>query len=326
MATSRRSTSTFNRGCSVATDSASLSGLLACNKPIGITSRDCVNQVERLLRSRYPKPARSPKVGHAGTLDPLATGVLVMGIGAGVRLVPYVQQMAKHYQATFRLGWWSESGDLADEVHKVESATVPSLAELQLAAQSLTGEITQRPPSTSAIKVGGKKAYKYAHQGIAVVVPTRIVRVDSISVTRYAYPEVDLSIVCGGGTYVRTLGMDLALACQTRSVMTQLTRTRIGEFAIDDCLSLDALTDRSFDRYLSPLSVAVSHLPRLDLTEAQIVKVATGIKIPESEMPPLSPLNAVEATVVDPLGGLRAICRRSGNLWCPYRVFHDQVS
>ncbi|MGV3484818.1 MAG: tRNA pseudouridine(55) synthase TruB [Planctomycetaceae bacterium] len=299
-----------------------MSGLLACDKPAGITSRDCVNHVERLLRSRYPKPAKIPKVGHAGTLDPLATGVLVIGVGAGVRLVPYIQQMNKYYQATFRLGWWSDSGDLDGKVRREESASVPALEQLEAAAGKLTGEITQIPPATSAIKVGGKKAYKYAHQGIAVDVPPRMVRVDRISIDRYDYPEVDLSIVCGSGTYVRTLGMDLAIACGTRGVMTQLRRTRIGEFSIDNCVELDRLTCESLEQHLLPLSLGVSQLPRLELSESQTARLCLGSKIPASELSiPVGPA-IEEAAVIDAAGMLRAICRKAGDLWCPYRVFH----
>ena len=304
------------------TDLPVLSGLLACNKPMGVTSRDCVNVVVRLLRERYPKPARLPKVGHAGTLDPRATGVLVMGIGAGVRLVPYIQQMAKQYDATFRLGAWSESGDLEAEVHHEDSPVVPTLADLQAAAGQLIGSITQTPPSTSAIKVNGKKAYKYAHQGIAVVVPSRVVRVDSIAITRYDYPEVDALIQCGSGTYIRTLGMDLAIGCQTRAVMSRLQRTQIGAFGLTSCCTMDELTSESLPGALLPLSFGVAGLPRLSLTEGQMDKIAQGLKLDVADVGGLDFSDGSEAMLIDVEGNLRAIVRRSENRWCPYRVFH----
>ncbi len=307
------------------TDLPLLSGLLACDKPLGITSRDCVNHVERLLRVLYPKPARLPKVGHAGTLDPLASGVLMMGIGSGVRLVPYIQQLAKHYHATFQLGWWTESGDLDGELNEVSDAHVPTVAELNAAAVSLTGQITQVPPSTSAIRVGGKKAYKYAHQGIAVDVPPRVVRVDSLVITRYQYPEVDLAIECGGGTYVRTLGMDLAVHCRTRAVMTRLVRTQIGDFDLADCHSLADLTSESIQSCLLPLTSGVTHLPRLELDVAQTQQVGNGSKIDCAEVGVVA-AEGTEATAIDQTGRLRAIVRKTGNRWCPYRVFHHRVS
>jgi tRNA pseudouridine55 synthase len=317
----------------VDTDLPFVSGLIAVDKPIGLTSRDCVNRMERLLRARYPKPARIPKVGHAGTLDPLATGVLVMGIGSGVRLVPYIQQMAKQYEATFRYGCWTESGDLDGELHEEESPREPTLPELQAAAKSLTGKITQIPPATSAIKVGGKKAYKYAHQGIAVEVPSRVVQVDSIELTRYTYPELDLSIVCGSGTYIRTLGMDLAIACGTRAVMTRLRRIRIGEFILSACVELDGLNDETFELNLLPLSKGVCHLPRLLATDSQVEKLINGLKIDGNEVEVthdgVSGAEVVamtEASVIDSSDRLCAIVRKSEGLWCPYRVFHYRLS
>ncbi len=162
-------------------------GLLVVDKPAGMTSRDCVNAIERLLRPAFPKPACLPKVGHAGTLDPLATGVLVVGIGAGVRLVPYVQQMQKTYHAHFRLGADSDTGDIEGVVVEDPSPSQPSLGSLQLASKKLTGFIQQVPPATSAIRVNGRKAYTYAHRGEAVVVPPRTVWIESIELLRYEY-------------------------------------------------------------------------------------------------------------------------------------------
>lgn len=319
-------------------DSGAMSGLLIFDKPAGVTSRDCVNQVVRLLRQRYPKPQSVPKVGHAGTLDPLATGVLVMGIGAGVRLVPYIQQMTKHYDATFRLGWWSESGDLESPLHAQESGAVPTWETLREAAKSLEGDIVQTPPATSAVKVAGKKAYKYAHRGQAVEVPSRIVRVDAMQLTRYEFPEVDVSIRCGSGTYVRTLGMDLAKACQTRAVMSRLVRTRIGMFSLSDaCLATD-LTLGSLDGNLLPLAMGVAHLPTLSVSEHQIRLLGYGQKLGIDDVPAVvydsahvsvqgtrqreDADNVSEARVLDEAGVLRAIVHRQGVVWCPYRVFH----
>jgi tRNA pseudouridine55 synthase len=320
------------------TDSGATSGLLIFDKPAGVTSRDCVNQVVRLLRVRYPKPKAVPKVGHAGTLDPLATGVLVMGIGAGVRLVPYIQQMTKHYDATFRLGWWSESGDLESPLHAYEPGEVPTFESLREAAKSLEGDIVQTPPATSAVKVGGKKAYKYAHRGQAVEVPSRVVRVDAMQLMRYEFPEIDVSIRCGSGTYVRTLGMDLAKACQTRAVMTRLVRTRIGVFSLSDACPANDLTLETLDGHLLPLAMGVAHLPTLSVSEHQIRLLGYGQKLGVDELPAVvhgagqdsehgkqqseDAANVIEARVLDEAGVLRAIVHRQGAMWCPYRVFH----
>jgi len=296
-----------------------ISGLLAIDKSIGMTSRDCVNRIERLLRESFPKPAKLPKVGHAGTLDPLATGVLVVGIGSGVRLVPYIQQMAKQYDATFRLGCWSETGDLEGELIVDAEPSIPSEEKIFNAAKSMIGNITQTPPATSAIRVDGKQAYKYAHRGEAVVVPSRVVRIDSISITRYEYPEVDLLIQCGSGTYIRTLGMDLAEKCKTRAVMSRLRRTAIGNFVLDNCVKTESLSSESLSTHLLPLRYGVVNLPTLPLSTEQIVRVSHGIKLPVAEVASES---SDEAAVIDDEGELRVILRRESHWWCPYRVFH----
>lgn len=304
-----------------------VSGLLAIDKSIGMTSRDCVNRIERLLRELFPKPAKLPKVGHAGTLDPLATGVLVIGIGSGVRLVPYIQQMAKQYDATFRLGCWSETGDLEGELSVEADPLHPGADEILSAASSMIGNITQTPPATSAVRVDGKQAYKYAHRGEAVVVPSRVVRIDSISITRYEYPEVDLLIQCGSGTYIRTLGMDLAEKCGTRAVMSRLRRTAIGNFVLDNCVKAESLTAESLSTHLLPLRYGVVNLPTLPLSTEQVVRVSHGIKLPVAEVVSESSDEAVleavvEAAVIDDEGELRVILRRESDWWCPYRVFH----
>lgn len=303
-------------------DSLAWSGLLACHKPQGVTSRDCVNQVVRLLRQVFPKPSAIPKVGHAGTLDPLATGVLVIGIGAGVRLVPYIQQMPKVYDATFRLGCWSSTIDIESELFACEETRVPSREEIEAAAESLIGQIEQTPPSTSAIKVNGKKAYKYAHQGIAVTVPPRMVHIESIEITRYDYPEVDAIIECGSGTYIRTLGDDMAKACGSRAVMSRLLRSRIGVFCLSDCHEVSSLTSESLQASLLPLAMGVAQLPQLELTPAEVDRVTQGGKLDCSGIDAVLPNSVDEAKVLDGDGVLRAIVQRRNQLWCPYRVFH----
>jgi tRNA pseudouridine55 synthase len=302
-----------------------MSGLIAIDKPAGLTSRDCVNRVERCLRELFPKPLKLPKVGHAGTLDPLATGVLVMGIGSGVRLVPYIQRMTKRYDATFRLGCWSETGDLEGTLQWDADAPIPSLDAIHDAARSLTGDITQTPPATSAIRVNGKKAYKYARQGETVTVPSRVVRVDEIEITRYAYPDVDMTIHCGSGTYIRTLGMDLAIRCNTRAVMSRLRRTAIGALTIQRCVSLESVTPDKLPQLCLPLRDGVWGLPVLALSDVQRVQVMHGIKVPVADCPTVSDEIAdgtLEAIVLDKEGELRAIVQREDDRWCPYRVFH----
>jgi len=153
-------------------------------------------------------------------------------------------------------------------------------------------------------------------------VPSRVVRVDSIAITRYEYPEIDASIRCGSGTYIRTLGMDLAAGCETRAVMSRLQRTQIGAFDLSACRTMEELTSESLPGALLPLSLGVSNLPALSLTDDQQDKVTQGLKIDVVDTVGAKLPEGSEATVIDSNGNLRAIVRVFENRWCPYRVFH----
>lgn len=308
-----------NRGCNVDTESDFVFGLLCIDKPIGLTSRDVVNRVVWRLRESSPKPAKIPKVGHAGTLDPLATGVLMIGIGAGVRLVPYLHQQSKEYLATFRLGQSSPSGDLETPLVIQDDPYRPTLDQIRTATEELVGNITQVPPAHSAIKIGGKKAYKSAHQGKPVEVPSRVVRIDSIDILKYDYPDITATIRCGTGTYIRTLGIDLASKCKTTAVMTSLVRTAIGRFTLSSAVAIERLSDTPIEGLVSPLAGGVSHLQAVSMTPAQIDLLANGIKI-EADL--AGQVVGDEASVIDANGNLRAIVRRRDGKWHPYRVFH----
>lgn len=300
------------------TENNSVFGLLCVNKPLGLTSRDVVNRVVWRLRELSPKPAKIPKAGHAGTLDPLATGVLIVGVGAGVRLVPYLHQQPKTYLATFRLGESSDSGDLESPTIAEENPHQPTRDEIETAAKELVGDITQIPPAHSAIKIGGKKAYKFAHQGKSVEVPSRVVRIDEVNIHQYNYPNITATIRCGTGTYIRTLGIDLAAKCKTTAVMTSLVRTAIGNFSLESAVSIEQIAASNIEDLALPLAQGVAHLPSLPLPQSQIDLITHGIKITiehDSDTP------GDEVAVMDCQGNLRAIVHRRDGKWNPYRVF-----
>lgn len=288
-----------------------LIGFLNCDKPIGMTSRDVVNVIQRRVRP--------VKVGHAGTLDPLAEGVLMIGVGPAVRLVPYVQQLPKHYCATFRLGESSISGDLEGETTKHPDLPVPDRAQLDAAAVALVGTIEQTPPAHSAIWVDGQRAYKRIRSGEDVEMPTRQVVIDSLHVTRYDYPEFDLDIVCGSGTYIRTLGIDLAKAAGSISVMSYLRRVAIGPFEIAQSVSLEELREAPLAPMLLSLSHGVAHLPQIEIDAEESVRLGNGLclDVDESTLPE----GIAEAAAMTQDGRLRAIIRPKRGAWCPYRVF-----
>lgn len=300
----------------------SLFGFLNVDKPPGMTSRDIVNLVQRRIRG--------VKVGHAGTLDPLARGVLVIGVGPAVRLVPYLHQTAKAYRGVFRLGVSSPSGDTEETMTELADPPVPGREELDAAAVALTGEITQTPPAYSAIWVDGRRAYDRVRDGESVDVPSRRVRVDSFVITRYAYPEVEAEIGCGSGTYVRTLGIDLAARCGTAAVMTALTRTAVGPFSIADSIPIESLRDGEIESLIRSPIGGIAHLPRVTIDDDDARRMRFGQPLVETERTlPLAGTGGgvngeeTDAAAVDRDGRLRGIVRWKRNRWRPYRVFPD---
>ena len=275
-------------------------GVLNLNKPAGMTSREVVNCVQRL--------GRPAKVGHAGTLDPLARGVLVVCVGAATRLIEYVQQMPKGYSGTFLLGRQSPTEDVEGEVTELVGPAVPTPEQIAAAAGALVGRIEQRPPAFSALKVGGRRAHALARKGQQVELKPRTVTVYRIEVQRYEYPELRLAIECGGGTYVRSLGRDLAEALGTAAVMSELVRRRIGDFRIEEAVDPRQLTGQSWTDHLLPPLRAVGRLPRVELSPDEIAKIRHGLTI--SKKTP--PAGAGQFAAVDAAGRLVAVLTPRG--------------
>ena len=243
-------------------------GLFNINKPGGVTSRDVVNHVQRLVR-----PA---KAGHAGTLDPLARGVLVVAVGGATRLVQYVQRMPKRYTATFLLGRESNTEDVQGEVVLLSDPPRPARQQIEEALPKFIGQIQQRPPAFSALKVHGIRAYKLARRGEVVELSGRSVMIHGIRLLEYDYPELMLEVSCGSGTYIRSLGRDLAAALGTSAVMSALVRTAIGGFRMEEAIKPEQLTARSIESHLLPAIRAVESLPRMELTEEEAHRIAHG--------------------------------------------------
>ncbi len=290
-------------------------GFFNCNKPIGFTSRDVVNVVQRRLRGR------KIKLGHCGTLDPLADGVLVVAAGAAAKLVPFVHEATKRYRGTFRLAAESPTGDLEFEPTIHEHHPVPTLDQVRQACGRFVGEIEQTPPAYSAVKVDGRRAYDLARQGREVNMPSRTVRVQSVEVVSFGYPELTLDITCGTGTYIRSLGMDIARSLGTVAVMTSLRRTRVGEFAIEQAHSIDMLREADLHSLLQPATGGVSHLPQVRVDAEQCGRLANGLPVDPDVAAPEQAVNAAHAAAVLPPDRLVAILvsRRGG--WYPKRVF-----
>ncbi len=271
-----------------------ISGLLNLDKPAGITSRDAVDLVERL--------ARPAKVGHAGTLDPLATGVLVICVGAATRLTEYVQRMPKRYVGTFLLGRSSATEDIDSPVSLLGDPPIPTAAAIEAAAEKFVGSLLQRPPVFSALMVAGQRAYDLARRGETVELKPRPIEVYGLKVARYDYPELVLEVECGGGTYVRSLGRDLAESLGTAAVMSALVRTAIGPWTLDTAVDPRTLTAADWQGRLDPLRKALSALPVRELTAAEVSRVRQGLFIPLT-----APAENPEIAAVDASGRLVAI-------------------
>lgn len=289
-------------------------GILNINKPPGCTSRDVVNRVQRLLRDLGH--GRRLKLGHAGTLDPLATGVLVVCVGPATRLISHVQQMPKQYVGTFLLGRQSDSYDVETPCRMLEDAPRPSLADLNAKLPGFLGVIQQTPPAYSAVKIAGRRAYDLARQGKAVEITPRPVTIHSLEITRYDYPELELSIRCGSGTYVRSLGHDLAAASGTDAVMAALTRTAIGAFTLEEALPPERLTAENLAEQLLPASRAVAHLPQVVLSEAEVEDIRHGKRIDRGTRADDCEIAAIQAT-----GELVALLESRGRWLAPKTVF-----
>jgi len=281
-------------------------GLLNVRKPTGMTSRDVVNRIQRL--------ATRLKAGHAGTLDPLASGVLVVGIGAATRLVSYVQAMPKRYRGTFLLGRQSPTEDIDGPVTELTAPPIPTLDGLRAAARSLTGEIQQRPPAFSALKVEGRRAYELARAGKPVDLEPRPVVVYRLDIEAYQYPELRLAVECSSGTYVRSLGRDLAAALNTAAVMSQLQRTAIGDFTIEKSVPLADLDPGNWLDHLLPPLHAVERLPRVVVSDTDAGRIRFGQAIALA-----SPHEGdAEVAAVSAAGRLVAILKPRGRgLWGP---------
>jgi tRNA pseudouridine55 synthase len=296
-----------------------LDGFLVIDKPAAMTSRDVVNRVQGCL-------PRGTRLGHTGTLDPLATGVLVLGVGAGTRLAEYVQDMTKVYRAGLLLGVNSDTDDADGNITAVASAAAPDIDAVTRALGSFVGTIDQVPPAFSAVKLGGLRAHDLARRGAEVALAARPVQIKDISLITYAYPRLDIEVTCGKGTYIRALARDLGHALGCGAIVESLQRTRVGHFDVKDALPLesDAATLRSSVR---PLSEAVNELPHAVVT----VEIARALIQGRAVLPAaLRPIPAVEETLCAAFGEdgvLLAVLtwRQDRGKWVPHKVMAKEA-
>lgn len=246
-------------------------GLVIVDKPGGMTSHDVVGRCRRLFGTR--------KVGHAGTLDPMATGVLVIGIERATKILGLITGTDKSYAATIRLGQTTSTEDAEGEVLHTVPAEQVTDAQITAAVSALRGDIDQVPSAVSAIKVAGERSYKLAREGRAVELPARPVRVerfDVLAVRRHSgFADVDVVVDCSSGTYIRALARDVGVALGVGGHLTALRRTAVGRYGLDEARTLDDLAEQARLSY-SLDEACLLGFPRRDLTEAQAVDAGHG--------------------------------------------------
>ncbi len=214
---------------------------MVIDKPLGLSSM----QVCAIVRGKL-KAGGAPKrvkVGHGGTLDPLASGVLVVLMGKATKRCDQVMVGVKEYDTTVDLSRLSSTDDLEGEMEEVPVTTIPNIEDVRAACAKWTGDVMQTPPAYSAIKVNGQRAYAMARRGEQIELEARPIRIDAIEVLSYEWPMLVIRVVCGKGTYIRSLGRDIGAEMGAGGVLTALRRTRVGRFSIEDALTLEQLPD-----------------------------------------------------------------------------------
>ncbi len=279
------------------------SGLLVVDKQAGMTSHDVVARVRRLADTR--------KVGHAGTLDPMATGVLVLGLNRATRLLGHLTLTDKRYVATIRLGASTTTDDAEGEVTATTSTAGLTDDAVREVLAAFVGQIEQVPSAVSAVKIAGKRAYARVRDGEVVEIPARRVTIHSLEVTSLDLPDVEISVHCSSGTYIRAIARDLGEALGVGGHLIALRRTAVGPFGIDSARTLDDLAD-SFT--ITPISDAVrAWFPARDLDAADAAAVRVGRTLELS----LDVLTGVFA----PDGTFLALYEPSGDTARPVAVF-----
>jgi tRNA pseudouridine55 synthase len=251
---------------------------------------------------------RGTRLGHTGTLDPLATGVLVLCAGQATRLTEYVQRMKKTYRAGFVLGVTSDTDDADGVLTTRPVERPPDRAQVEEFLKPFLGEIEQVPPAYSAAKVAGRRAYELARQDRDVELAPRRVSVEAMDVRAFEYPRLELEVRCGKGTYIRALARDLGERLGCGAMVQTLRRTRVGPFTAEDALSLDA--DAATARAaLLPPAAAVAELPRLTVTEAEVTRLwqGQGVAVADLAWWEHLPEGAEAIAVFGPAGALVAV-------------------
>ncbi|MSQ42802.1 MAG: tRNA pseudouridine(55) synthase TruB [Chloroflexi bacterium] len=301
-----------------------MDAIFTVDKPVGPTSHNVVARIRRASGQR--------RVGHAGTLDPLASGVLVIALGTATRLLEYLTSDDKTYVADVTFGVTTRTYDReGDVVTRTDPAGIDAtVVESQL--DRFRGTIQQRPPAFSAVSVNGKRMYDLARRGIEVEIPVRTVTISSLTLDEWTPPTARLTVTCTKGTYIRSLAHDIGESTGVGAHLSGLRRTRSGRFVIDDAPALEdlleALRQRSWHRFATSPETAIDHLPTIHLSLVQARDIDQGRPILAAASSPVyatNPDGPRRARALDPEGRLAAIVTADParpDFWRPEKVFH----
>jgi tRNA pseudouridine55 synthase len=289
-----------------------MNGILVIDKPQNWTSHDVVNKARRLLQEK--------KIGHTGTLDPLATGVLVLCIGKATKLVRYLEADDKEYIAELKLGATTDTLDSAGSILETREYSPPSRDEVQRALDRFRGNILQRPPAYSAVKVSGVPSYRLARQGTVLEHEERPVTISAITLLEYQDPLVRFSVTCSKGTYIRTLCADIGAFLGAGAHLTALVRTRSGRFLLAQAMDLEQLAQKASlglaEQTLLPLSEALGSFAAVTVDASEARRITHGNAI---SIPPGFAVNDAQTMiqVLDQDGRMLAIAKSAAGLLRP---------
>jgi tRNA pseudouridine55 synthase len=287
------------------------SGLLILDKPTGLTSHDAVQRVRRASGVR--------RAGHAGTLDPLASGVLLVCVGPATRLVEYLVGHDKTYETTVRLGQTTTTYDAEGDIVRERPVRVDE-SQIDPALDAFRGPIRQQVPAFSAVKRDGQPLYKAARRGDEMELPQREVVIHSLELLAYEPPLLSLRVACSSGTYIRALAHDLGEVLGCGGHVAGLRRTAVGEFTLAEALSLDELTPENWQTYLRPPETAVRHLPRLDVDAEEARRLVLGQRLPADPARLAGPFGRT----FGPDGRFLGVVAVVGDVWQPKKMMVGQ--
>lgn len=245
-----------------------MDGILLVNKPIGMTSRDVVNILMKKFNTR--------KIGHTGTLDPFASGLLIITINKGTKISSFLEDLNKEYIAELKLGESTTTLDLEGEIlEKKEVNLLLNQQKVKEVLDSFVGKIKQIPPMYSAIKVDGEELYKKARRGETIERKEREVEINKIELLSITKEKILFKVDCSKGTYIRTLGLDIANKLDYPGHLTHLVRTRVGRFFLKDAKDLEDISEKD----IIPISTSLSHLPSIKVNDQDAFKVKNGVKL-----------------------------------------------